>query len=78
MRICPFCGREIPDEEFAELVKAKAATAGRATSERKKAAAKRNMEKARAAISPERRKEILEKALAAREAKRAAKQDKEQ
>lgn len=78
MRKCPFCGREIPDEEFAELVKTKAATAGRATSERKRAAAQRNMEKARAAISPERRKEILAKALAAREAKRAAEQDKKQ
>ena len=74
MRKCPYCGHAITDEQFAEIMKAKGAAGGRAKTERKKAAGARNMEKARAAISPERRAEILAKATeAARKAREAKK-----
>lgn len=74
MRKCPFCGHELSDEEYARLCKTKGAAGGRAKTERKKAAGAKNMEKARAAISPERRAEILAKATeAARKAREAKK-----
>lgn len=71
MKKCPFCGREMTDDEFNAIIKAHAAAGGRAITDRKKAAITGNMVKARAAISPERRADILAKARAAKAAKKA-------
>ena len=72
MRKCPYCGHEITDEQFAEIMKAKGAAGGRVKTESKRLAAAQNMAKARAAVSPERRAEILAKARAAKAAKKNA------
>lgn len=71
MRKCPFCGRRLTDEQYEEYQRLKRAEGGKAKTERKKAASAGNMAKARAAISPERRQEILAKARAAKAAKKA-------
>ncbi len=67
------------DEQFAELMKTKGAAGGKAKTEAKKTAGARNMAKAREALSPERRAEILAKAreasIKARQAKKKAEND---
>lgn len=78
MRICPFCGCKLSDETYAELVSKKNAAAGRVRSDRKKAAGAKNLSKAREAITPERRAEILAKAREAKAAKKAAEKADEQ
>ena len=78
MKTCPFCGRKLSDEAFAEIIANHAAAGGRARSDRKKAAGAKNMAKAREAITPERRAEILAKARAAKKAKKDAEKTDEQ
>ena len=78
MKTCPFCGRKLSDEAFAEIIANHAAAGGRARSDRKKAAGATNMAKAREAITPERRAEILAKARAAKKAKKDAEKADEQ
>ena len=78
MRKCPFCGRRLTDEQFEEYQRLKRAEGGKVRSERKKAASADNVAKARAAVSPERRAEILAKARAAKAAKKAAEQEEQQ
>ena len=78
MRKCPFCGRRLTDEQYDEYLRLKRSEMGRAKTERKKAASAGNVAKARAALSPEQRAEILAKARAAKAAKKAAREDKQQ
>lgn len=75
MKTCPFCGRRLTDEQFEEYQRLKRAEGGKARTERKKAASAGNVAKARAAVSPERRAEILAKAREAKAAKKAAEKE---
>ena len=77
MMKCPFCGRRLTDEQYEECQRLKRAEGGKAKTERKKAASAANMAKAREAITPERRAEILAKARLAKAARKAAQQDAE-
>jgi len=78
MKKCPFCGRRLTDEQFDEYQRLKRAEGGKAKTDRKKAASAENVKKARAALTPERRREIAQKAVNARWEKLRKQQEEQQ
>ena len=74
---CPHCGGDITDalqEWYAAELRKRAATGGKAKTDKKLAAQRRNMEKLNATYTAEKRRAAAEKRRATMAAKRAAKE----
>lgn len=74
---CPHCGRDITEaaqEWYAGKLRERAATGGKATTEKKLTAQRRNMARLNAAYTPDKRAAAAEKRRQTMAAKRAAKE----